>query len=37
MRDLFLFIDEDGEKLTPEDIYEMINDASEDDGMYDDL
>ena len=35
--DLFLFIDEDGEKLTPEEIYEMINDASEDDGMYDDL
>jgi hypothetical protein len=26
-----LFIDEDGEKLTPEDIYEMINDATEGD------
>lgn len=34
---LFLFIDEDGEKLTPEDIYEMINDATQDDGMYDDF
>lgn len=26
---LFLFIDEDGEKLTPEDVYEMINDATD--------
>jgi hypothetical protein len=28
---LFLFIDEDGEKLMPEDIYEMINDATQGD------
>lgn len=30
-KNLFLFIDEDGTKLTPEDIYEMINDATEGD------
>jgi hypothetical protein len=31
---LFLFIDEDGEKITPEEIFEMINDATQDDDMY---
>lgn len=34
---LFLFIDEDGTKLTPEDIYEMIDDfvKDDDDSWYD--
>jgi hypothetical protein len=31
---LFLFIDEDDEKMTPEEIFEMINDATQDDDMY---
>lgn len=33
---LFLFIDGDGEKATPEEIFEMINDATKYDDMDDD-